>query len=94
MIVSIVTPLQEYLQDTGTTETWIAKKLGVSRATVSRWTHGDRISLRYRNMLKQILRERSEIDTDMMVDELEHLPSRTAIRTPIRTPYDRLVNAR
>lgn len=69
------TRLGRYLRETGTRQSWLAERMGISLSKVSRWCNeGRAISPADARRVLEILRERRALSLDGLVDDLPPWP--------------------
>lgn len=82
-----MTRLGVYLRDTGTSQTWLAEAVGVSKATVNNWTAGVHgMSATNRRKVLAVLRERAALSLDGLLAD-----QRAPHAQKGGTPFDQFV---
>lgn len=72
-----LTNLARYLQETGTTQTWLAEQVGTTTMMVCRWANGDSGMDEYaKQRVLAVLAQRNEVSLDGLLDDQRELHSR------------------
>lgn len=93
-----------YLVETGTSQRWLAEKVGVSTTMVCRWAQGASISPANQEAVVAALRERAELALDNLfsdqadwvepTDRRGSMRNRVASRHTSGTPFDQFLSER